>query len=145
MSEQADADQGTQGSSVELPPIPDLQPPVPVVEQVLEAEEVEGSHPPGGLVTEPKASTRDEEHGDAALQRAEVEELAEEVAESLPEGAVDIETPVGTTGADVGSNPDTAEADLQQPGTPPVADPGTIHAVLSDQETLSAAADPHKA
>ena len=144
MSEQAEPPQQSGGGAVELPPLPDLEPPVPIVEQVLYAEEHEPYHEPGGLVTEPKASTRDEEHGDAALQRAEVEELAEEVAESLPEGQLDIATPVGTTGADVGFNPDTAEADLQQPGTPPVADPGTIHAVLSEQETLSAAADPDK-
>ena len=91
-------------------------------------------------MTEPKASTRDEGHGDAAMQRAEVEELAEEVAESFPEGQVDIATPVGTTGADVGYNPDTAEADLQQPGTAPGVEPGLTSTVHKDQERGRSAA-----
>ena len=143
MTEQADTPQQAEGSAVELPPLPDLEPPVQIVEQVLQAEEEDGP-PVGGHATEPHASTRDEAHGDAQLQRAELDEIAEEVAEALPGGDLDLATPVGTTGADVGFNPDTAEADLQQPGTPPVADPGTIHAVLSDQETLSAAADVDK-
>jgi hypothetical protein len=61
------------------------------------------------------------------------------VAEATPEGDLDLATPVGTTGADVGRNPDTAEADLQQPGTEPLVDPGTTKAVASEQETLSEA------
>ncbi len=85
-------------------------------------------------------STRDEEHGDAQLQRAEQEEIAEEVAEAFPGGDLDLETPVGTTGADVGFNPDTAEADLQQPGTAPGVEPGLASAVLKDQVRGRAAA-----
>jgi len=54
---------------------------------------------------------------------------------------VDVETPVGTTGADVGHNPDTAEADLQQPGTEPLLDPSTSKAIRSESETMRKAAE----
>jgi hypothetical protein len=99
-------------------PMPDLEAPVPVVEEAL-AEEAD---PEIGHATEPSATTRDEAHGDAPLQRVEEDEIAEEVAEAFPAGEVSVETPVGTTGADVGHNPDTAEADLQQPGTAPLGE-----------------------
>ena len=123
-------------------PAPPLEPPVDIVEQVLAAEGQEPQY--GGHATEPKATTRDEEHGEAALQRAETEEIAEEVAEAFPAGAVGIETPVGTTGADVGYNPDTAEADLQQPGTEPLVDGATVKAVASAAKTGKKAASPAK-
>ena len=124
-------------------PAPPLEPPVDIVEQVLAAEE-EDEPPHYGHATEPKAASRDEEHGDAALQRAEAEEIAEEVAEAFPAGAVDVETPVGTTGADVGFNPDTAEADLQQPGTAPLVDDATVKAVAAETTTGRKAARPKK-
>ena len=114
-------------------PAPPAEPPIDIVEQVLAAE-AEGE-PLGGHATEPKAASRDESHGDAAMQRAEVDEIAEEQAEALPGGDLDIETPVGTTGADVGHNPDTAEADLQQPSTEPLVDPATTKAVKSETQT----------
>ena len=53
-------------------------------------------------------------------------------------------TPVGTTAADVATNPDTTETDLQQPGTEPLMDPATTKAVASEAETLQKAADPDK-
>jgi hypothetical protein len=56
----------------------------------------------------------------------------------------DVETPVGTTGAGEAFNPDTAETDLQQPGTEPLVDPSTTKAVASEAETLGQAADPDK-
>jgi hypothetical protein len=114
-------------------PGPPPEPPIDVVGAALAAEAEEPAY--GGHATEPKATTRDEEHGDAALQRAEAEEIAEETAEAFPAGEVGIETPVGTTGADVGRNPDTAEADLQQPGTAPLVDDATVKAVKSEAKT----------
>jgi hypothetical protein len=61
----------------------------------------------------------------------------------MPGGDLDLETPVGTTGADVGWNPDTAEADLQQPGTAPGVDPGLTSSIAKEQERgLSAAQGP---
>ena len=124
---------------VDLLPYPQLEDPVPVVEETLAAE-AENGVPVGGHATEPHASTRDEDHGDAQLQRAELEEIAEEVAEAFPGGDLDLVTPVGTTGADVGYNPDTAEADLQQPGTAPGIEPGLTSSVRKDEERGRAAA-----
>jgi hypothetical protein len=99
---------------------------------------------PGGggeaFENEPRAESRDAAHGSAGPQPREVDSWAEEAADA----AVDVETPVGTTGADVGFNPDTAEADLQQPDTEPLLDPGTAKAVRSEAETLRRAADPEK-
>jgi hypothetical protein len=127
------------GPDVDLLPYPQLEDPIPVVEETLAAEAENGS-PAGGHATEPHASTRDEDHGDAQLQRAEQEEIAEEVVEAMPGGDLDLETPVGTTGAQVGYNPDTAEADLQQPGTAPGVEPGLTSTVRKDEERgLSAA------
>ncbi len=58
--------------------------------------------------------------------------------------ADDVTTPVGTTGAGAAYNPDTAETDLQQPGTEPLMDPSTTKAVASESEILRRAADPDK-
>ena len=124
---------------VDLLPYPKLEEPIPVVEQTL-ADEAENGAPVGGHATEPHASTRDEGHGDAQLQPAEQAEIAEEVAEAMPGGDLDLETPVGTTGADVGWNPDTAEADLQQPETAPGIDPGLTSSILKEEERGRAAA-----
>lgn len=54
---------------------------------------------------------------------------------------VDVTTPVGTTGAGVGFNPSTAEADLQQPGTEQIMEPSTTKRVKSETETLRKAAE----
>jgi hypothetical protein len=116
-------------------PGPPPLPPIDVVGEALAAEAEEPTYGGPGHATEPKASSRDEEHGEAALQRAEAEEILEEMIEAFPAGEVSIETPVGTTGADVGHNPDTAEADLQQPGTPPLVDGATVKAVASAAKT----------
>jgi hypothetical protein len=53
----------------------------------------------------------------------------------------EVTTPVGTTGAGAAYNPDTAETDLQQPGTEPLMDPSTTKAVASETETLRRGAD----
>lgn len=53
-------------------------------------------------------------------------------------------TPVGTTGADVGTNPDTTDTSLQQVGTEPLMDPSTAKSVASEAETLGRASDPDK-
>jgi hypothetical protein len=55
-----------------------------------------------------------------------------------------VTTPVGTTAADDATNPDTADRDLQQPGTEPLVDPATTKAIRSEQQILSRAADPDK-
>jgi hypothetical protein len=114
-------------------PAPPAEPPIDVVGQALAAEAEEEPH--AGRAGEPRGASRDEEHGDAALQRAEADEIAEETAEALPGGDVDVTTPVGTTGAGVGFNPDTAESDLQQPQTQPLVDPALTKTVKSAQRT----------
>jgi hypothetical protein len=54
---------------------------------------------------------------------------------------VEVETPVGTTGAGPGYNPSTAEADLQQPGTEPIMDPATTKSVKAETDHLRKAAE----
>ena len=113
------------------PPAPD-ELPEPIVIEAEPETAVEAFH------TEPKAASRDSDHGGLPGDREEIDGYVEEI----PTDDVDIETPVGTTGAEVGHNPDTAEADLQQPDTPPILDPGTVHAVESESEVLRKAAEP---
>lgn len=115
--------------------------PVPTIDELPEPIVIEADDTPGeAFHTEPKVASRDAEHGGAPDDREEIEGYVEEIADS----DVDIATPVGTTGAEVGHNPDTAESDLQQPQTPPLLDPGTINEVVSESEQLSRAADPDK-
>lgn len=118
------------------------EPPIDVVGQALAAEQE--PQVGAGRSTEPRGASRDEEHGEAALQRAEADEIAEEMAEAARAGNLDLSTPVGTTGADTGFNPDTAEAGLQQPGTEPLLDPSLTKEVKSEQDTLHQASDPEK-
>jgi hypothetical protein len=95
--------------------------------------------PPGeSFATEPKATSRSSEHGG----RGDDAEIDQWAAESADQPDIDIETPVGTTGADVGYNPDTAEADLQQPGTEPLLDPATAKAIRSEAAMMQKAAEP---
>ncbi len=56
------------------------------------------------------------------------------------EDGPEVTTPVGTTAADVATNPDTTDTDLQQPGTEPLLDPGAANAIRSESETLRKAA-----
>jgi len=56
----------------------------------------------------------------------------------------EITTPVGTTAAGVASNPDTAETDLQQPGTEPLMDPSLTKKVASESATGRRASDVDK-
>jgi hypothetical protein len=90
------------------------------------------------FATEPKAVSRDSAHGGSAND-AEIDAWVDEA--TARQDDVDIETPVGTTGAGVGHNPDTAEADLQQPGTEPLFDPGTVKALRSESEMMRRGAE----
>jgi hypothetical protein len=102
---------------------------------VIEATDDE---PGEAFATEPKAVSRESAHGGGRATDAEIDAWIEE---AMARDDVDVETPVGTTGAEVGHNPDTAEADLQQSGTPPVLDPGIAKAVRSESEILRKDAD----
>jgi hypothetical protein len=111
-------------------PEPDLPGPDIVLKGVPDPDDlpepiviVADDEPGEAFHTEPKASSRVSEHEGLPGDREEVEQYAEEVVDpDAPD--IDIETPVGTTGADVGFNPDTAESDLQQPGTAPIGRSG---------------------
>lgn len=100
------------------------EPRVDVVGDALAAEAAaeRGEGPEDvGMAHEPHGASRDEEHGDAALQRAEVEEIAEEVLAAL-EGDVEPEEHL----------------------TEPVLDSAEATAVAAELEMRSKAADPHK-
>jgi hypothetical protein len=76
----------TSPTVVPLEPQTPEEPPVDVVGEALAAEAAaKGGDGPdfAGLAHEPRGASRDEEHGDAALQRAEVEEIAQETAAAL--------------------------------------------------------------
>lgn len=103
------------------PSVPD-GPPVDVVGETLAAEAAaeRGDAPDGvGLAHEPRGASRDEEHGEAALQRAEVDEIADETAAVL-EGDVEPEEHL----------------------TQPLLDPADTQAVADDLRTMGRAADP---
>ena len=97
-----------------------LEPPIDVVGEALAAEREEGGDG-AGLAHEPRGASRDEEHGDAALQRAEVDEIAEEAAAAL-DG--DIEP----------------EEHLSEP----LLDPADAKAMATELRTMSRAAEPDK-
>jgi hypothetical protein len=118
-----------------------MPPPYATDEMLEEMVVIEPEPPHESFATEPKAVSRESAHGDGAPTDAEIDRWVEDAANG-PD--VDIETPVATTGAGAGSNPDTAEADLQQPGTEPLLDPGTVKSVLKESEILRKAADPDK-
>jgi hypothetical protein len=103
------------------PPVPD-RPPVDVVGETLAAEAAaeRGDAPDGeDLAHEPRGASRDEEHGDAGLQRAEADEIAEETAAAL-EGDVEPEEHL----------------------TQPLLDPADTKAAAGELRTMGRAADP---
>jgi hypothetical protein len=100
------------------------EPPVDVVGQALAAEtSLEGRQSPegAGFAHEPRGASRDEEHGDAPLPRAETEGIDDEVTAAL-EG----------------------DQEPEEHLTEPVLDPGAVKALAAEMETLTRAADPDK-
>ncbi|QNN52261.1 hypothetical protein [Nocardioides mesophilus] len=102
-------------------PAPPAEPPIDVVGQTLAAEEADLGGGGAGMAHEPRGASRDEEHGDAGLQRAEVEEIAAEEAAAL-------------------------EGDEEAPEhlTEPLLDPAEAKALAAEMKTLNQAADPDK-
>ena len=99
------------------------EPPIDVVGEALAAEAA-AERGPGfgaGLAHEPRGASRAEEHGEAALQRAEVEEITEEAAAAL-EGEAEPETHLSE----------------------PLLDPAEAEAMAAELQTMSRAADPDK-
>jgi len=99
----------------------------------------EDDEPGEAFATEPKAVSRESAHGGSAATDAEIDAWIDDAMAGGDD--VGIETPVGTTGVSAGFNPDTAEADLQQPLTAPLLDPATAKAIRKETETLRKAAE----
>ncbi|WP_310964598.1 hypothetical protein [Nocardioides terrisoli] len=114
-----------------MPPIPEPAPEPPPPNLAEPAEH------------EPAATSRRSAHGrvggEPDIDRWQADAEAELFGED-----VEVQTPVGTTGAGRATNPDTTETDLQQPGTEPLMDPATTKAVRSEAEILQRAADVDK-
>jgi hypothetical protein len=110
--------------------------PVPAPEDLAEPVVIEprDDDPGESFATEPKATSRQSEHGGRRASDAEIDAWIDEAMAGRPEVAV--ETSVGTTGADVDSDPHTGEADPQQHVTEPLLDPATAKAIRSETEML---------
>lgn len=78
----------------------------------------------------------------APAKKAAAKKTQPTAAEVLEDTSVT--TPVGTTGADVATNPSTTDTGLQQVGTEPLMDPATTKAVASEARIGARAADPDK-
>ncbi|HEY0890587.1 MAG TPA: hypothetical protein VGE38_13345 [Nocardioides sp.] len=104
-------------------------------EPAVSSAPAEPAEPRPAVTTEPSSP---------AGAGGEVDEMLDEAAQELEDDDTGITTPVGTTGADVGHNPDTAETDLQQPGTEPLMDPSTTKKIKAESDVLRKAADPDK-
>lgn len=111
-------------SVVPVEPHAPQEPPVDVVGEALAAEAAaeRGEAPDGaGLAHEPRGASRDDEHGDAGPQRAEVDEVAAEAEAAL-----------------------TGDVEPEEHLTDPLVDPADVKAVAAEQRTMSRAADPDK-
>ncbi len=100
------------------------EPPIDVVGEALDAEAAreEGIGSAGvDFAHEPRGASRDEEHGDAGLQRVEVEEIAEEAAAALD-----------------------GDEEPEEHLTAPLLDPADTKALAAELQTMSRAADPDK-
>jgi len=114
-------------------PTPTPAPP-PGPEPVPTPEPTPQPSPLDALETEPQSASRQGAHGGPDPEE-QLANWGDEVTDD-----VEVETPVGTTGAGEGYNPDTDETDLQQPGTEPLMDPSTTKSVKSEAETMRKAA-----
>jgi len=122
-------------SAPAAPPKPQRVPkPVPPPEAFDDMVVIEPEPPHESFATEPKAVSRESEHGGGRATDQEIDAWIDEAIGRNRD--VDVETPVGTTGADVAHNPDTGEGDLQQPGTPPLLDPGLAKSIRKESEML---------
>jgi hypothetical protein len=128
-----DADESGTGADRQAPPGPTVvpaephapqEPPIDVVGEALAAEAAaeRGQATAGaGLAHEPRGASRAEEHGEAALQRAEVDEISEEAAAALED-----------------------EIEPQAHLSEPLLDPAEAEAMAAELQTMSKAADPDK-
>ncbi len=114
----------TESPALPFEPHAPEEPPIDVVGEALAAEAAFGDHDVAagvGFAHEPRASSRDEEHGAVPLQRAEVEGIADEVSAALH-----------------------GDEDPEEHLTEPVLDEAEAKAIAAEMRTLRRAADPHK-
>lgn len=120
----------------EHPPARPAEPEGPVAEPAVPRKSQGDPLPPTRKQTASRTTKK------SAPRKASKKPLS--AAQVAAEERGEVTTPVGTTGADVATNPDTTETDLQQPGTEPLMDPSTTKAVASEMKTMRKAADPDK-
>ena len=140
---QTEAGSAADSSTATRVPEPQRVPkPVPPPTATDDMVVIEPEHQPENesFATEPKAVSRDSAHGGPATD-AEIDAW---IDEAMARDDIGVETPVGTTGAAAGHNPDTAEGDLQQPDTEPLLDPSTTKAIKAESDMMRKAADPDK-
>lgn len=94
--------------------------------------------PTAGKAPARKAPARKKAPSKKAAVMAPALGLTEAEAEDV------LRTPSGIPAAGDGTNPDTTETDLHQPGTEPLMDPATVKAVKSESDVLRRAADTDK-
>lgn len=123
------------------------------VAEVVEAAVAED--PTKTAATPAKKSTRTASRGPArktapgdklptkkTATKAPAKKATPRTAEQLARGEGDgVSTPVGTSGAAPGTNPDTAESDLNQPGTEGIVEDSTVKAVASESARMRKAAE----
>ncbi len=130
------------------PPVPSPEPvpqpsPMKTSDRVVDAgEDISGAEAAeerlDSMETEPQAASRAGAHGGP-----DPEERVANWGDELTDD-VEVQTPVGTTGAGEAYNPDTTDTDLQQPGTEPLMDPSLTKSIKSEADTMQKAADPNK-
>jgi hypothetical protein len=97
---------------------------------------------PGAKLPAKKAAAKKAPAKKAPAKKAAPRTPSEGPAAETPgAGGEEITTPAGTAAAAEGTNPDTGETDLTQPGTEPLVDPGTANTAASESEQLRQAAE----
>ena len=94
--------------------------------------------------TNPPAPAKKATAKKAPAKKAPAKKRPLTAAELVAGAGTEVITPVGTRGVDVAHNPSTNITDLQQPGTAPLMDKGTVKAISKEAEMLRRAADPNK-
>jgi hypothetical protein len=96
---------------------------------------------PGDKLPTKKAPAKKGAADQAAAKKAAKKTPPRTAAQLAAGDTDDVTTPVGTSAAGQGSNPDTTEQDLNQPGTEGILDESTVKAVASETAALRKAAE----
>jgi hypothetical protein len=97
---------------------------------------------PGAKLPARPAPAKEAPAKEAPAKKAPAKEAPpSKAAEAPTSDGDDVTTPAGTTAASAGTNPDTGDTGLTQPGTEPLVDPATVKSVASESEQLRQAAE----